>query len=188
MPWRREWLPTPVFWPGEFYGQRSLAGYSPWDRKESDTTEQLSLVQIWQFYQKEGWALKNWCFRIMVLEKSLENPLVSKEIKPVNPKVNRPWIFIGKNDAETKVPPDVKSQLIGKDPNAGKDWGQKKKGVTEDEMVGWHHRHDFEQSLGNSEGQGSLVCCSPCGCIESVTTWWLNNSGSWGGGSLRILA
>ena len=82
----------------------------------------------------------------------------------------------------------MKSQLIGKDPNAGKDRGQKKKGVTEDEMVGWHHQHDFEQSPGNSEGQGSLVCCSPCGCIESFTTWSLNNSGSWGGGSLRILA
>ena len=71
----------------------------------------------------------------MVLEKSLENPLVSKEIKPVNPKVNRPWIFIGKNDAETKVPPDVKSQLIGKDPNAGKDWGQKEKVVAEEESI-----------------------------------------------------
>ena len=92
----------------------------------------------------------------------------SKEIQPVNPKGTQPWIFIGRTDAEaeapTRWPPDAKSQLIGKDPDAGKDWGQEEKGLTEDEMVGWHHRlngHESEQTLGESQGQGSLACCSP---------------------------
>ena len=89
-------------------------------------------------------------------------------IKPVNPKGNQIWIFIGRTDAEAETPilwpPDAKSQLIGKDPDAGKDWGQEVKRVTEDEMAGWHHwlnGHEFEQTPGDSEGQGSLVCCSP---------------------------
>ena len=108
----------------------------------------------------------------MVLEKTLESPLDCKEIKPVNPKGNQSWIFIGRTAAEAEAeapvlwPPDVKSQLIGKDPDPGKDWGQEEKGATEDEMVGWHHRrngHEFEQTPGDSEGQGSLVCCSPWG-------------------------
>ena len=90
---------------------------------------------------KESWALKNWCFCTVVLEKTHENPLDCKEIKPVNPKGNQSWIFIGKTDAESPVlwPPDAKSWLIGKDPEAGKDWRQEK-GTTEDEMVGWHHQ------------------------------------------------
>ena len=111
------------------------------------------------------WVPKNWCFWNMVLEESLESPLDCKEIKPVNPKGNQPWIFIGRSDAETEAPvlwpPDVKSQLIGKDLDAGKDEGQEEKGSTEDETVGWHHwlnGHEFEQTLGNSEGQGSLTC------------------------------
>ena len=113
------------------------------------------------------WVPKNWCFWNMVLEESLESPLDCKEIKPVNPKGNQPWIFIGRSDAETEAPvlwpPDVKSQLIGKDLDAGKDEGQEEKGSTEDETVGWHHwlnGHEFEQTLGDSEGQGNLVCCS----------------------------
>ena len=93
---------------------------------------------------KDGWALKNWCFQIVVLEKTLESPLDSKEIKPVNSKGNQPWIFIGRTDAEVDAPmpwtSDANSWLIGKDPDAGKDWGQGKKGAIEDEMVGWHHR------------------------------------------------
>ena len=110
-----------------------------------------------------------------MLEKTLESPLDSKEIKPVNPKGNQPWIVIGRTDAEAPIlwPPDVKSQLIGKDPDAEKDWSQEEKGTTEDEMVGWHHRlngHEFEQTLGDSEGQESLVCCSPWGRKESDTT------------------
>ena len=102
-----------------------------------------------------------------MLEQTLESPLDSKEIKLANPKGNQPWIFIGKPDAEAETPilwpPDVKSRLIGKDPDAGKDWGQKKKGTTEDEMVGWYHRfngHEFEQTVGDSERLGSIVCCS----------------------------
>ena len=101
----------------------------------------------------------------------------SKEIKTVNPKGNQPWIFLGRTDAEAEAPvlwpPDAKSWLTGKDPDAGKDWGQEEKGVTEDEMAGWHHRlngHEFEQTLGDSEGQGSLVCCSSQGHKESDTT------------------
>ena len=100
-----------------------------------------------------------------------------KEIKPLNTKGNQPWIFIGKINAEAEAPilwpPDVKSQLIGIDSDAGKDWGQEKKGLTEDEMVGWHHwlnGHDFEQTPGDSEGWGSQVCCSPWGCKVLDTT------------------
>ena len=102
-----------------------------------------------------------------MLEKILESPLDNEEIKLVNPKGNQPWIFIGRTDAEVEAPtlwsPDAKSQLIGKDPDAGKDWGQEKR-VSEDDMVGWHHwlnGHVFERTPGDSEGQGSLVCCSP---------------------------
>ena len=92
---------------------------------------------------REGWVPKNWCFWFVALEKTLESPLDSKEIKPVNPKRNQPWIFIGRTDAEAEAPilwlPDAKSQLIWKDPDAGKDWGQEEKRMTEDERVGWHH-------------------------------------------------
>ena len=112
----------------------------------------------------------------MELEKTLESPLDSKAINPVNPKGNQPWIFIGRADVEAEAPilwpPDVKSQLTGKDPDAGKDWEQEKD-LTEDEMVGWHPRlngHDFEQTLGDSEGQGSLACSIPWGCKESDMT------------------
>ena len=105
-----------------------------------------------------------------MLEKTLENPLDCKEIKPVNPKGNQSWIFIGRTDAEAEVqllwPPDAKSWLIRKDPDAGKDW-RHEKGTTEDKMVGWLHQlsgNEFEQALGDSEEQGSLMCCSPQGC------------------------
>ena len=98
-----------------------------------------SHVQKWELDHEEGWVLKNWCFRIVVLEKTLESPLDSKEIKPVNPKGNQSWLFIGGTHAEAEVPivwpPDTKRWLIGKDPDAGKDWGQNEKGVAEDEMV-----------------------------------------------------
>ena len=100
---------------------------------------------------KENWALKNWFFWTVVLEKTLENPLDSKEIKPVNPKENQFWIFIGRTDAEAETPipwsPDAKNWLIWKNPDAGKDWRQEEKGMTEDEMAGWHHQlngHEFE--------------------------------------------
>ena len=136
----------------------------------------------WTF-NKKGWVPKNWCFWTVVLEKTLESPSACKEIKSVNPKGNQSWIFIGRTDGEAEAPilwpPDAKSQLIRKDPDAGKDWRQEEKGMTEDEMVGWHHQlngHKFEQALGDGEGQGSLACCSPWGCKESNTTEWLNNN------------
>ena len=136
---------------------------------------------MWELGYKESWALKNWCFWTVVLEKTLESPLDWKEIQPVNPKGNQSWIFIGRTDAEGKTPllwpPDVKSWLIWKDPDAGKDWKREEKGMTEDEMVWWHHRlHglEFEQALGVGDGQGSLACCSPWSRKESDTTKWLN--------------
>ena len=135
-----------------------------------------SHVWIWDLDHKEGWRLKNWCFQTVVLEKTLESPLDCKEIKPVNPKGNQPWILIGKTDAEAGAPilwpPDVKSRIIRKDREAGKDWRQEEKGMTEDGMVGWHHwlsGHEFKQTPGDGEGQGSLECCSPWGHKESDT-------------------
>ena len=134
---------------------------------------------MWQLDYKESWVLQNWCFWTVVAEETLERPLDSK-IKPVNPKGNQPSIFIGRTDAKDEAPilwpPDGKNWLIGKDPDAGKDWGQEK-GITEDEMVGWHHRpdgHEFEQALGAGDRQRSLVCCSPWGRKESDTTEQLN--------------
>ena len=132
------------------------------------------------FLRNEFRLSKTWCFWTVVL-KTLESPLDSKEIKPISPKGNQPWIFIGRTDAETPIlwPLDVKSRLIGKDPDAGRDWGQEKKGTKEDEMVGWHHRlngHEFEQTLGDSEGQRSLACFSPWGRKELDTNEWLNNN------------
>ena len=126
---------------------------------------------------KESRVLKNWCFWTVVLEKTLESPLHCKEIKLVNPKGNQPWIFIGRTDTEAETPtlwpPDAKNWLTGKDPDAGKDWGQEEKGTTEDETDGWHHwlkGHKFEQALGVGDGQGSLACCSPQG--RRVTYNW----------------
>ena len=137
-------------------------------------------------YGCESWTIKKaerW--RIDVLNysavQSLDSPLNSKEIKPVNPKGNQSWIFIGRTDAEAETPilwpPDAKSWLIWKDPDAGKDWEQEEKGMTEDEIVGWRHQldgHEFEQALGVGDGQGSLACYSPWGLKESDTTEWLN--------------
>ena len=134
-----------------------------------------SHIWMWELDHKEGWAPKNWCFQIVVLEKPLESLLDSKAIKPVNPKGNQPSIFTGRTDAEAPIlwPPDAKSQLIGKDSDAGKDWRQEEKGKTEDNTVGWHHQlngHEFEQTPGDREGQGSLVCCRPWGHEESDMT------------------
>ena len=125
---------------------------------------------------KESWALKNWCFWTVVLEKILESPLECKEIKPVHPKGDQPWIVIGRTGAEAETPkfwpPDAENWLIWKDPDAGKDWWQEEKGMTEDEMVGWHHwldGHEFEQALGVGDGQGSMVCYSPW--VTMCQTW-----------------
>ena len=132
---------------------------------------------MWELDCEESWVLKNWCFWTVVLEKTLESLLDFMEIQPVHCKGDQSWIFVGRTDAEAETPilwpPDVKSWLIEKDPDAGKDWGQDEKGSTEDELVGWHHRlngHEFEQTPGNSEGQGSLACCNSWGRKESDTT------------------
>ena len=108
-------------------------------------------VWMWELDYEEGWAPENWCFWTVVLEKTLESPLDCKEIKPVHPKGDQSWVFIGRTDVEAETPilwpPDAKSWLIWQDPDDGKDWGQEDKGMTEDEMVGWHHRlseHEFE--------------------------------------------
>ena len=132
---------------------------------------------MWELDCKESWALKNWCFWTVVLEKTLESPLDCKEIQPVNAKGDQPWDFFGRTEAEAETPilwpPDVKNWLIGKDPDAGKDWRQEEKRVTEDEMAGWHHQldgHEFEQAPGDGEGQVSLACYSPWGW---TTMWFL---------------
>ena len=130
--------------------------------------------QMWELGHKEGWALKYLCFWTVLMEKT---PLDRKDIKPVNPKGNQSWIFLGRTDAEAEGPmlwpPDAMNQLIGKNTGPGKDWGLEEKGSTEDLMIGWNHRssgHEFEQALGDSKGQGSLVCCSPQGHKELDTT------------------
>ena len=117
----------------------------------------------------------------MVLEKTLESPLDCKEIQPVHSKGDQSWVFIGRTDAEAETPilwpPQVKSWLIRKDPDAGRDWGQVEKGTTEDEMAGWHHRldgHEFGWTPGAGDEQGGLACCNSWGCKESDTTEWLN--------------
>ena len=163
-----------------------------------------SHVWVWELDHREGWAPKNWCFATVVLEKPLESPLDTKEVKPVSPKGNQPWIFTGRTDAEAEAlilwPSDVKNWITGKDPDVEKDWRQEEKGMTKevddvekdwrqegkgmtkdetkntrsqmtkDEMVGWHCRlngHEFEQTLGDGEGQESQVCCSPWGHTKS---------------------
>ena len=150
---------------------RDLADKGPYSQSYGFSS---SHVWMWELDHKEGWVLKNWCFQTVVLEKTLESPVDSKELKPVNPIGNQSWIFIGRTEAEVPIlwPPDAKSRFIWKDPDAGKSWGQEK-GTTEDEMAGWHHWLDgrgFEQTLGDREGQGSLECYSLWGCKESDTT------------------
>ena len=134
--------------------------------------------ESWTIKRAEHWRIG--AFELM-LEKTLESPLDCKEIQPGHPKGNQSWIFIGKINTEAEAPiiwpPDVKNQLIGKVPDAGKDWRQEEKGTTEDDMVGWHHwlnGHKFEQTPGIGDGQGSLACCSPWGRKESDTTEWLD--------------
>ena len=124
--------------------------------------------------------MQKWCFRTVMLEKILESPLDGKKIKPVNPKGNQFWIFIGRTDAEAETPilwlPVARSQLMGKHLDAGEDWRQEK-GTTEDKMVGWHHRFNgrkFEQTPEDGEGQESLPCCRPWAMTE-----WLNNISNW---------
>ena len=132
---------------------------------------------MWELDHKECWALKNWCFWTVVLEKTLKSPLDCKEIQPVYPKEDQSWVFIGKTDVEAETPilwpPHVKSWLILKGPDAG----QEEKGMTKDEMVGWHHRLDgygFGWTPGVGDIQGGLACCGSWDCKESDTTEWLN--------------
>ena len=136
---------------------------------------------MWELDCEGGWAPKNWCFWTVVLEKTLESPLDCKEIQPVHSKGDQPWVFIGRTDVEAEIPifwpSDVKSWLIWKDPNVGQDWGQEEKGMTGDEMVGWHHRLDgraSEWTPGVGDGQGGLACCSSWGHKELDMTEQLN--------------
>ena len=168
-------------------------------RRDITLPTKVCLVKAMVFpmimYGCESWTVKKaesrridafepWCWR------RLFSLLYCKEIQPVYPKGNKSWIFIGRTDVEAETPilwpPDGKNWLIGKDPDAGKDWGQKEKGITEDEIAGWHHwlnKHEFEQTLGDGERQESPLCCSPWGCNELDMTEWLNwtelNWGVW---------
>ena len=131
--------------------------------------------------RKESWALKNWWFWTVVLDKTLESPVDCKEIQPVHPKGDQSWVFIGRTDAKAETlilwPPHVKCWVFGKDSDAGRDWGQEEKGTTEDEMAERHHWLDgceFEWTPGVGDGQGGLACYDSWGCKESETNEWLN--------------
>ena len=136
---------------------------------------------MWELDCEESWVPKNWCFWTVVLEKTLESPLDCKEIQPVHPKGDQSWVFFGRTDAKGEIlilwPPHLKSWLIGKDSDAGRDWGQEEKGTTEDEIAGWHHGldgHESEWTPGVGDGQGGLACCNSWGRKELDTTEWLN--------------
>ena len=140
-----------------------------------------SHVWMWELNYKENWVLKNWFFWTVVLVKTLESPLDYKEIKLVNPKGNQSWRFTGRTDAEAEAPvlwpPYAKNWLIGKDPDAGKDWRKEEKGMTEDRIVWWHHQlngREFEWTAGVGDGQGGLACCDSWGRKELDTTEQLN--------------
>ena len=149
-----------------------------------------SHVCMWELDCEESWVLKNWCFRTVVVEKTPESPLDCKEIQPVHSKGDQPWVFFGRNDAKAETPVlwplHAKSWLIGKDSDAGRDWGQEEKGMmTEDEMAGWHHwlnGLESEWTPGVSDGQGGLACCDSWGHKESDTTelnWTEAYKASW---------
>ena len=145
-------------WQRVKYQRHHFADKGPYSQSYGSSS---SHVRMWELDHKEGWVLKNWCFGTVVLEKILDSPLESKEIKPVNSKGNQLWILTGRTHAEAPIlwPPDANSRFIGKDLDAGKDRRQKEKRVTEDEMGGWHHwcnGHELWQTPGVGEGQGSL--------------------------------
>ena len=144
-------------------------------------------IRLWELDCKKGRMPKYWCLPTVVLEKAPESLLDSKEIKPVNLKGYQPWVFTGMTDAEAEAPvfwvSDANRWLIGKVPDAGKDWGQKEKRASKDEVAGWHHwcnEHELGRTLGGGEGQGGLVSCSPLGRKESGTTEWLKNNNNKG--------
>ena len=144
-------------------------------------------VWMWELDCEESWVLKNGCFWTVVLEKTLESLLDYKEIQPVHSEVEQPWVFFGRNDAKAETPvlwpPHVKGWIIGKDSDAGRDWGHDDKGTTEDEMTGWHHWLDGRESEwtpGDADGQGGLVCCDSWvpksrTRLSDWTDWWLND-------------
>ena len=136
---------------------------------------------MWELDYKVSWAQKNWCFWTVVLEKTLATPLDCKDIQPVHPKGDQSWVFIGKTDVEAETlilwSPDAKSWFIWKDPDAGKDWEQEEKGMTEDEMVRRHHwldGHMFRRTPGVGDGQGGMACCGSWSHEESDMTERLN--------------
>ena len=138
----------------------------------------IQILFLWLWRKLSAKELMLWT---ALLEKTLEGPLDCKEIQPVRSEGDQPWVFFGRNDAEAETPilwpPHAKSWLIGKDPDAGRDWRQEEKGTTEDEMAGWHHRlngHEFEWTPGVGDGQGGLACCDSWGHKESDTIEWLN--------------
>ena len=137
-----------------------------------------SHAQMWQLNHKERWGPKNWCFWTVVLEKTLESPLDCKEFKPVNPKGNQPWIFIGRTDAKAEATilwlPDAKSWLTGKDPDAGKDWGQEEKGITEDEIVGWlccRNRYSRNQAPHSESGRTQVYYTGGPWGVNTLSSW-----------------
>ena len=148
---------------------------------------------MWELGCEESWVPKNWCFRTVVLEKTLESPLDFREIQPVHPKGDQSWVFTERTDVEAESPvlwpPDAKSWLIGKDPDSGKEWRQEK-GTTEDEMAGWHYwldGHEFGWTPGVGDGQGGLACCGSWGHGELDTTEWLKLNWTEVDKCLRIL-
>ena len=151
---------------------------------------------MWELDCEESWAPKNWCFWAVVLENTLESPLDCKEVQLVHPKDHQSWVFIGRNDAKAETPipwpPHAKSWLTGKDPDAGRDWGQEEKGTTEEEMAGWHHwlnGHEFGWTAGVGDGQGGLACCDSWGLKELDTEWlnWLTEALKKNLGSLLLI-
>jgi len=155
-------------WHAAIHGvAESRTGLSDWSDLSKSYGFSSGHVWMWELDYKESWVPKNWCFWTVVLEKTLESPLDWREIKPVHPKENQPWVFIGRTDAETEAPilwpPDVKNGLIGKDLDGGKNWRQEEKGMTEHEMVGWYHwldGHEFEQALGVGDGRSWEAWCA----------------------------
>ena len=144
-----------------------------------------SHIWMWELDYKERWVLKNWCFWTVLLERTLESPLDCKESQPVNHNRHQSWIYIGRTDAEAEASSNTLATWCGelihlkKNPDAGEYWRQEEKGTTEDEMVGWHHwfnGHEFQQTLGDGDGQGSLACCSPWGRKGSDKTERLNGT------------